>query len=129
MIKKLMKEEKGSALVQTAIVIPIILLMFLGLVLFSNAYRYKIVMSMAAKEGAREYAVSMGDRDEAAKIAKKELAMGGVDADVTVAGRKVKIEKPIGVNITLFGNRKIKLKTEHEFKEELEERFYGKDWE
>lgn len=128
MIKKFFEDEKGNVLVESAIAIPIILGLFMGFIFFANAYRYKIVMSQAAKEGARMYQLSMGDIQETEKYANKELSIGRVSAKVSINGGKVTVEKPLAIKIPLFGGHLIKLKSEHEFKEELEKRHYNTGW-
>ncbi|WP_459195618.1 TadE/TadG family type IV pilus assembly protein [Wukongibacter baidiensis] len=127
-IKRLFRDKRGNVLVQAAIAVPILLGLFMGIVLFCNAYRYKIIMSMAAKEGARMYAFSMGDSSKAIQKSNEELAIGGISANVSQSGAGIKITKPYGIGIPLFGKYLLNLETEHKFKEEIVERYYEKGW-
>lgn len=128
-MKKILKDEKGNALIQTAVVIPMILGLFMGLVFFCNAYRYKIVMTMATKEGARAYAISH-DEQVAVGVAREELSVGrvrGVNFKVESDGTFV-ASKPYGFTIPLYGKHLFNLKAQHKAKKELEYRYYKKMW-
>ena len=50
---KLRKNERGAALIETAITIPIILLISVGIFEFGRAYQTWQVLTNAAREGAR----------------------------------------------------------------------------
>ncbi|WP_074350560.1 TadE/TadG family type IV pilus assembly protein [Proteiniborus sp. DW1] len=131
MLKKLFKDEEGNALIQTATMLPIIMGLFIGLVFFTNAARYKIVMNMAAKEAAREYQVSMGDTSEAINKAHEELALGevvGASVSISLEEGSVEIIKPYGFYIPVGGKHLLNLKAKYKFKEELKERYYGTNW-
>lgn len=127
--KRILKNNKGSAIIETAIALPIVLGLFMGLFFFTNAVRYKLVMNMAAKEGARMYQISSGNATKAKNKAEEELALGRVDgASVSIITNGVKISKSYGFHIPLFGSQEPSMKSEHEFFEELEARHYKKAW-
>lgn len=129
LIKKLIKDEKGNAIIETAVAIPMLLGLFMGLVFFTNSMRYKMVISMAAKEGAREYQVTMEDSQKSINKTHQELSLGGVSgAIVTIEDDGVKVVKPYGFYIPLSGKYLLNIKTHHVFKEEIVERYYNKGW-
>ncbi|TAK74416.1 MAG: pilus assembly protein [Dehalococcoidia bacterium] len=51
--RSLRRSERGQALVETALVLPVFLVLVLGIVDFGNAYQQFISVSGAAREGAR----------------------------------------------------------------------------
>lgn len=56
MLYKLLKDEKGSAVVELAITLPLILVLVFGYIFFMNGLETQMVMQIAAREGARVYA-------------------------------------------------------------------------
>lgn len=128
-MRKFLKDEKGTALVETAIVLPVILGLFMGIVLFANAYRYKNIMNTAAAIGAKTYRI---ERDEGKAVAKaqSELSkLGGKNASCNVEGDgSFAITKPYGFYIPAFGKYLLNLKSEYKAHEEIRPRYYGKSW-
>ena len=51
--RKSMRREEGQALIETAIAVPVILILVLGVVYLSKAYNYKNDMTHLANEAAR----------------------------------------------------------------------------
>jgi hypothetical protein len=73
------RNERGTALVEAAITIPILLLIAIGIFEFGRAYQTWQVMTNAAREGAR-VAVTPGSTDgDVAAIVSKYLEDGGVE--------------------------------------------------
>ncbi len=129
LIKKLLKEEKGSAIIEVSIALPILLGLFMGLVFYTNAMRYKLVIDMAAKEGARTYQVTHGNISKAKTRAYEELTLGNVGgASVETIPNGVRITKPYGFYIPMFGRYLLDLKSEHQFHKELDHRYYKTSW-
>ena len=56
MMQKLLKNEKGQALVEFALILPILLILVCGIIDFGWLYYNQITLNNAAREGAR-YAV------------------------------------------------------------------------
>ena len=129
LINQFLKEERGNAIIQTAVVLPMLLGLFMGLVFYTNAMRYKLVMNMAAKEGARTYQATHGNFNKAETRANEELALGGVgDANIEAVLNGIKVTKPYGFYIPAFDGYLINLKSEHQFFEELDPRHYKTGW-
>lgn len=57
--------QKGSTLVEFALVLPLFLVILFGMITFSVALHNKTVLTMAAREGARAGAVFVPDRTHA----------------------------------------------------------------
>lgn len=72
------KKEKGSVLIETAVMFMIVTMIVTGYIFFLQAIRIHTVAKIAAREAAREYAVT-NDAGQAKERAKSELALGGVD--------------------------------------------------
>jgi Flp pilus assembly protein TadG len=52
-MKRLTRNERGTALLETALVLPIVLLVSVGIFEFGRAYQMEQVLTNAAREGAR----------------------------------------------------------------------------
>jgi Flp pilus assembly protein TadG len=52
-----LKDQRGQALVEMALVMPILLMMLFGIVEFGRIYNYQLTLSNAVREGARFAAV------------------------------------------------------------------------
>lgn len=76
---RLRGEERGAALVEFAIVLPLLVLLLFGVVEFGRAYNARIELTSAVREGARAAALS-GDPQTATRNA----APGLDPDDITV---------------------------------------------
>src|ERR671924_2092065 len=75
-MKRLKKNERGAALLETAIIVPIILLISVGIFEFGRAYQTWQVLTNAAREGAR-IAVISGTTDDAVRARINSYLTGG----------------------------------------------------
>jgi Flp pilus assembly protein TadG len=108
-MKRLKKNERGAALLEAAITVPIILLISVGIFEFGRAYQTWQVLTNAAREGAR-LAVIEGSTDATVRTRVNDyLAGGGLDtlgdSNILIA-RDVKFTgtatcPPCGTSITL----------------------------
>ncbi len=112
---KLLMNQRGSALVEVAIMLPIIMMLVFGFIQFTTAIRINTVLQMAAREGARKYAVTE-NKTAAMQKTKDELKLGGInpsDTDIFVTddnGRRVIVEMPIPIYIPFAGGKNYKIK-------------------
>ena len=86
---KRMRSEKGAALIEAAITVPIILLISVGIFEFGRAYQTQQVLTNAAREGAR-IAVLEGTSDEDVRARVTQYLTGGglkalTDANILVS--------------------------------------------
>lgn len=114
MIKKLLKEEKGSAIMELAIIIPIFLLLVFGYIFYMNGVKDTLIMRTAAREAARVYANPLGDslgnpinmNGIAIATAYRELSNNNLKGATVRAyadgyKRYVKIEKPYSLRFPM----------------------------
>lgn len=63
------RRDKGAALVEFAILLPILLLLLMGMVEFGRAYNAQITLTQASREGVRVLAIT---KDSAAAVSATE---------------------------------------------------------
>ena len=86
------RNERGQALVEFAIVLPMLLLLLLGIVDFARAWNVYEVLTDAAREGARiavvDYQPAITEQDvrDAIVEAGQRAAIGIDPADITITG-------------------------------------------
>lgn len=103
-----LKDEKGSAvLFELAVMLPLMIMLFYGFAMFTNALSIDIAIQTAAREGAREYAMTNNPTDGLRK-AMLELEASKVDG-VTIEpftegdGRGIRIIKELSFIIPFSG--------------------------
>lgn len=74
------RPERGAAAVEFALVVPLLIALVLGMVVFAHAYQVQSSLAMAAREGARVMALSPPDltlaqAQSAAKMRASETAL------------------------------------------------------
>lgn len=102
--------DRGAALVEAAIVLPLLVLLIFGLAEFARGYNVKVTLTHAAREGVREYAVT---RDFDAGVAKAVNAATSLDtSQMTFGGTacdpgqptELRISYPFEYDIPFFGS-------------------------
>ena len=96
MFKRLFRSEKGQAMVEFALVLPLLLALLCGIIDFGWLYYHQITLNNAAREGAR-YAVIHYDPAEDWKDAAESRmisSMAGVSSAVAI------VSDPVGQQIT-----------------------------
>ncbi|WP_459195619.1 TadE/TadG family type IV pilus assembly protein [Wukongibacter baidiensis] len=119
-VNRFIRDEKGTAIIELAILIPVIITLVFGYIFFMNGVKDTIVMRTAAREAARVYASpiadSSGDPIDMYSIAVgkayEELSQNGIKGATVKAypdgyKRYVEIEKPF---ITRLPQANLKLK-------------------
>ena len=71
--------RRGQALVEFALVVPILLLLLLGIVDFARAWNVYEVLTDAAREGAREAVVDNGKDEAAVRIIIRNAAFARME--------------------------------------------------
>ena len=57
MMSRSRRDDRGAAMVEFAIVLPVLLLILMGIIEFGRAYNAQVSIQAAAREGARELAL------------------------------------------------------------------------
>lgn len=85
---KRMRSEKGAALIEAAITVPIILLISVGIFEFGRAYQTMQVLTNAAREGARMAVITTSTDADIATRVRDYMKAGSLaehaTADITV---------------------------------------------
>lgn len=89
-----LRSERGNALVEAAMTIPILLLISVGIFEFGRAYQYWQVLTNAAREGARVSVTPSATVGDAQNIALTYMNAGGV-AGCTAACISVNQDVPL----------------------------------
>jgi len=92
---RLIKSERGAALLETAITIPIILLISVAIFEFGRAYQTWQVLTNAAREGAR-VAVINGTTDDSVRTAVRTYMTAGRLTAAATAPIDVQRNQPLG---------------------------------
>lgn len=76
---KFRENEKGQAIVEFALVLPILMLLILGIIEFGWLFNGKLILTSAAREGARVVAVTKSEgKAEAAVRETSDLTRSGL---------------------------------------------------
>lgn len=73
-------DTRGTALLEAAVTIPILLLIAVGIFEFGRAYQTWQVLTNAAREGARVSVLPTGDNDSVTVVVRNYMASGGLPA-------------------------------------------------
>jgi len=88
-LRRMWPDERGQSLVELALVLPLLLLLVVGIIDFGRAYNNYIIITNAAREGARA-ASHFPDQPEYVKtVVRQEAADSGLDAEaisITISG-------------------------------------------
>lgn len=85
MKEKRIGAERGTILVETALAMPLLLLLFIGIFEFGKVLMVKQVITNAAREGARAAAIKLDNTEalsSARQVSQDYLARCGVDLSV-----------------------------------------------
>lgn len=84
---KSLSSERGTALLETALVLPMVLLVLVGIFEFGRAYQTWQVLTNAAREGARVAVLPNAPANAAAERVAEYLSSGQIDDPSTAAVR------------------------------------------
>jgi Flp pilus assembly protein TadG len=98
MRKRFMKNQRGAALLETAITLPLILLVSVAIFEFGRAYQTWQVLTNAAREGARVSIINGTTSDQVKTAVKTYAEVGGL----TVTDEQINVNqsKPLGADWT-----------------------------
>lgn len=84
MFPAIFRQEKGQAVVELALLLPVLLLIFGGMIEFGRIFHSSLVVTAAGREGARAAAVGHGYDVISEKVAAASPSLSGGDLEVTV---------------------------------------------
>src|SRR5688572_9480173 len=80
MSKRLLKNQRGAALLETAITIPLVLLIAVSIFEFGRAYQTWQILTNAAREGARVAVISENTDAQVTSMVRAYMTNGGLPA-------------------------------------------------
>ena len=101
MLIRLKKENKGQALVELALVLPILLLLVFGIVEFGRIFGTYLMVIYGAREGARAAAVGTADSEIISLVKNRTSALQLNDSKVVVNISPGQISRVRGNGITV----------------------------
>lgn len=122
-MRSIIKDEKGSSVIlELAFILIIMIMIFYGFTMYTNALSISLTLRTAAREGAREYSTSHNPTN-AIRRAETELELSGVsDAEIRTftdgEGRGVEVIKRYPFYIPFAGTQDITMKGSAIFVEE-----------
>lgn len=86
LLRSIMKNQRGQAMVELALITPIILIMLMGIVEFGRIYSAQLIINHAVREGARLAAVEQTDIQirGAVKTSCNNNGIVITDSDITI---------------------------------------------
>lgn len=100
-----LRNERGNALIETAITVPIVLLIAVGIFEFGRAYQTQQVLTNAAREGARQAVIEGVSDATVTSIVRNYLTSGGLTAVNPVISRTISMNPaggcPCGSRVTI----------------------------
>ena len=78
-----LRNQRGAALLETAITVPIILLISVGIFEFGRAYQVQQVLTNAVREGARAAVIEGTTDAQVTKIVSDYMTSGNLPVDPT----------------------------------------------
>jgi len=94
---QLRKNQRGAALIETAITIPIILLIAVSIFEFGRAYQTWQVLTNAAREGARQAILADKTDGDVTNAVRNYMTTGGL-TKAGVAAINIERNVPLGTN-------------------------------
>jgi len=97
---RFIKSQKGQSLVEFALVLPVFILIFFGIMEVSRLWETANVLTSAAREGARAAAVTAPDVNRVQIAAQNILSAANIsNATITVSGPNTSDEVIVTVSI------------------------------
>ena len=101
MTTRRLRSERGTALIETAFTLPIILLICVGIFEFGRAYQVQQVLTNAAREGARVAVLPDYTDAQVIAVVRQYMTDGGLTPIDPVLLRTVAVPPATGSRITI----------------------------
>jgi Flp pilus assembly protein TadG len=96
-----LRNERGAALLETAITLPLILLISVAIFEFGRAYQVQQVLTNAAREGARVAVLEQYTDDQVKGVVRSYLTSGGLTAVDPVLDRTITVAPGTASRVTI----------------------------
>ncbi|WP_236615059.1 TadE/TadG family type IV pilus assembly protein [Desulfovibrio sp. X2] len=95
------RSERGFAAVETALLLPVFILLFMGVIDFGRLFWTQNTVTAAAEEGARMAVLTDTSDDEVMQTVKDYLKNGGIEEPPTIEiGARVP-DQPVSVKVSV----------------------------
>ncbi|WKZ82600.1 MAG: pilus assembly protein [Acidimicrobiia bacterium] len=112
-----MQRDEGAALVEFALVLPLLVMLTFGIIEFGRAYNAQITLTHASREGVRVLAIT-GDAGQAALAARNaapnlDPGLISISTGACNEGEPTSVEAsyPHAISIPFFGDRTMTLRS------------------
>ncbi len=109
------RSDRGATLVESALVLPILILLVFGVVEFGRAYNAQVTLTHAAREGVRELAITQNSSSASTKAVDAAVSLDPTDLTVTASSctagtdATLSVSYPFTYDIPLLGSQTITL--------------------
>lgn len=108
MICKMFKDQRGSSvLFELAFLIPVLVMIFYGYTMFTNALAIDIALKTAAREGAREYAITnvanKGVQKAQTELSASRISGASVEPFTEGKARGIRVRKKYVITVPFAG--------------------------
>jgi len=84
LIKKLLGEKRGQALVELALILPILIVILMGVMEFGRIFHSYLIITSASREGARAGVVGLNDTGIRTKVKDVATSLSLTDSQITI---------------------------------------------
>ncbi len=84
LVKKLIRNNKGQAVVELALVLPLLLLLIMGMIDFGRVMNAYLIANQASREGARQAAVGKSDTEIIHTVRQTAVSLDSSTLQITV---------------------------------------------
>jgi len=109
LIRKLIKNKQGQALVELALVLPILIMLIMGTIEFGRIFHSYLLITNAAREGARAGIVGLDDTAIRTRV--KDVSVSLALADSQISIEPIQNSRVRGVPLTIQVDYSINLIT------------------
>ena len=114
LFRTLRKDSKGQALVEMALILPILILLVFGITEFGRVFSTHLIVNHSAREGARQATVGASDAVIKAKVKDSALILDNSLLAITITPNeatrkkgesvKVKVTYPVNIYAPIISN-------------------------
>lgn len=83
-VRKVIKDKRGQALVELALVLPLLILMIMGIMEFGRIYHSYLLITNAAREGARLGVVGETDSEIRTRVKDMAVSLNLTDSQISI---------------------------------------------